>query len=362
MCLFPRLIPNPLYKQDYFGIGKYRKPINPLLKLIKNYTDAYIYVPCGRCGECLMAKQNSFIQRIIMQCETSYMFFITLTYNNESLPQVVDSKGNKYDYPDSRDVQNMFKRIRFHNMIPRPFSYAAFSEYGGRNHRPHWHIMLFLDKSEEDYYTDVINLQSYLYDLFFKEWKRNYGSDKKPDYRPLFTFARRGPYSNYDCHYVNPSLTDNQELDVAFYVSKYLLKISAYEIDLMIKLRDSLEYKEYRDIRSMVRCKTLISKGLGLTDYSRKYIRYCIDDSLRRELNNPEFINPVSGAHYPLSKYFKDNLLTLQDKVAFAQNGEVYQGSKTWSIDYEKNVQYKHDRFKKRKKLIASRDSDFHDF
>ena len=362
MCLSPQLIKNPLYKRDFFGVGKYKKPIPDYMKLIKNYNDQYIYVPCGRCAECLQAKQNSFIQRAVMECHFSHMFFITLTYNNESLPQVADSHGVVYKYPESGDVQKMFKRIRQANSIGREFTYSAHSEYGGRKHRPHWHIMLFVEKYDKDTYMDIINLESKLWHLFFNEWKRNYGSDKKPIWKSLFTYAKRGKFSNYDCHYVNPISSLNGEMDVAYYVSKYLLKVSNYEVALMIRLRDELEYTEYREIRSKIRCKHLVSKHFGFSSFDAiNYIQDCIKHSLINDLAYPEFINPLTGRHYPLARYYKEKCLTINDRIEFAKNGDTYDGYKTWSIDYNKNTQFKHDRFKRVKKKIEDRDSDFYE-
>ena len=362
MCLSPQLIKNPLFRADFFGVGKYRKPIPDYMKLVKNYNDQYIYVPCGRCAECLQAKQNSFIQRAVMECHFSHMFFLTLTYNNDFIPTVCDSNGVVYRYPSSDDVQKMFKRIRQSNAIGRQFTYSAHSEYGGKTHRPHWHIMLFVEKYDKDTYVDIINLETKLWHLFFEQWKRNYGSDKFPVWRPLFTYAKRGPYSNYDCHYVNPISSINGEMDVAFYVSKYLLKISNYEASLMIKLRDELDYQEYREIRSKIRCKHLVSKLFGYSCYDAiKYIQDCIRHSLVNKLSYPEFINPVTGKHYPLARYYKDKCLTVQDRIQFAKNGDVYNGSKTWSIDYDKNTQFKYDRFKRIQKKVRDRDSDFYE-
>ena len=358
MCLSPRLVKNPLYKQDKI-LGS---PISDWQKLVKNYNDAYIYVPCGTCAECLQSKQNSFIQRAIMELRFSHMYYITLTYKDDAIPIVETSKGELLRYPDSCDIQNMFKRIRFYNSIDRHFSYCAFSEYGGKTHRPHWHILLFIEKYDKDDYIDIVNYEQMLWKLFFNEWKRNFGSDKRPVWQPLFEYHCRGKFRNYDCHYVNPLSSKRGELDVAFYVTKYLLKVSKYEAWLMCRLRETLPYLEYREIRSKVRCKHLVSKKFGYNYRGIKdYIRYCLDLSLQLKLSSPVFVNPLTGKHFPLSRYYKERLIEKNDAVQFAKNGDVYQGSKTWTVDTERNVQFKHDRFAKNLKRISDHDTDVYE-
>lgn len=63
-------------------------------------------------------------------------FFITLTYNNESLPVDggVSYKDAKYFLDELRKSVRLFG-----------FSYYFMSEYGGRNKRPHYHMHLFTD-------------------------------------------------------------------------------------------------------------------------------------------------------------------------------------------------------------------------
>lgn len=44
-------------------------------------------VPCGRCVQCLKRKQNDYMVRLLRECQNGQkMWFITLTYNNASLP------------------------------------------------------------------------------------------------------------------------------------------------------------------------------------------------------------------------------------------------------------------------------------
>ena len=82
-------------------------------------------------------------------------YFITLTYNDESLPRT------KEGYPTllKKQVQDYIKRLRnahvaylkkeqrkVHNeykITGKPIRYYAVGEYGSQTRRPHYHILLF---------------------------------------------------------------------------------------------------------------------------------------------------------------------------------------------------------------------------
>lgn len=222
MCLSPIKIPNPNYGAKA-----------ELLRKTKDCESRFMYVPCNVCAECTAAKQQQIVQRCRSLCLDHYLFFVTLTYNADSLRYVDTSTGFHIPYADLSDLQKMFKRIRYRNMIDRPFLYFAVTERGSKKGRPHIHFLLFIRKNKDDDKLYPAQLEPYLFRLFLSEWKRNYGSDRKPIWKPLLTYKkafRHGRmYSNYDCHYVVNHSTENGSDDVAFYVSKYVLKPSDKE-------------------------------------------------------------------------------------------------------------------------------------
>ena len=125
MCLSPVRIKNP-------NLGL----VGPNARF-KDTTSHMINVPCGVCADCLRAKQMQYVQRL--QCEelVNHLFFCTLTYNNDMIPQIVTSTGYSIRFADVRDLQNMFKRLRKRNAFGRPFRYFACSELGEGRGRPH---------------------------------------------------------------------------------------------------------------------------------------------------------------------------------------------------------------------------------
>lgn len=177
----------------------------------------------------------ALVQRIQAEAFGNYLFFATLTYNNESLPKI-DVNGFSISYADITDLQNTFKRLRKSNAFGRSFRYAAVSELGGKHGRPHFHVIFLVPKyKDDDENSFPFILEHVMFKALLAEWRRNYGSTRKPDYRPLCTYAARFSQgklkSNYDLHYVVPYNSSDGSSDVAFYVFKYMLKDSPVKSD-----------------------------------------------------------------------------------------------------------------------------------
>lgn len=141
------------------------------------------------------------------------------------------------------------------------------------------------------------------------EWRRNYGSTRKPVYRPLCTYVRRmirGELkSTFDFHYVNPSSSSKGMLDVAFYVTKYMMKPSDKALRLQRALKLNLDKDEYDDIWKLVKPVMCASPGLGLSDdVQRSYVRRCIDRSKNTDSEFPRYYSIVDGKSFPLSRYY----------------------------------------------------------
>lgn len=297
MCLSPLKIPNPNYGATA-----------ELMRKTKDCESRYMYVPCNVCAECTAAKQQQIVQRCRSLCLDHYLFFVTLTYNADSLRYVDTSTGFRIPYADISDLQKMFKRIRHNNSIDRPFLYFAVTERGSKKGRPHIHFLLFVRRYKDDDTLFPAQLESYLWRLFLSEWKRNYGSDRKPIWRPLLTFKQMYShgvrYRNYDCHYVTPHTTENGSDDVAFYVSKYVMKSSNKELRLQRALKLNLPEDEFEDVWKLVKSKTLFSKRFGaVTDKEISHIKYGI--KLSRTDNDGLKYYSANGQSFPLARYYR---------------------------------------------------------
>lgn len=309
MCVSPIRIKNPHYRSK-----------NEKIQGVKDTVSAYISVPCGVCSECLMSRQMQLVQRARTMSLDHYIFFCTLTYNNESLPKVTTSNGIDISYADISDVQNMIKRIRKNDYFGRPFKYFFVTERGTQRGRPHVHGLFFIKKltTDDKIYPSV--LESTLKKVLFEEWRRNYArriskktgefvvDTRNPEYRPLFTFHKKWSngriYKNFDVHYVTSHSTKDGMDDVAFYATKYVLKPSNKEIRLQQALRMNLSEDEYNDVWSLVRSRVLCSKFFGASsDVEKNYIKHCIDSSK----NDPTGIKYFTqkGLPQPLARYYR---------------------------------------------------------
>lgn len=90
---------------------------------------------CGRCIGCRMSKSQDWATRIVHESQLhEASCFVTLTYADEHLPE---------DYSvNVRHLQLFMKRLRKwmgHNRC----RYFACAEYGDKNLRPHYHLILF---------------------------------------------------------------------------------------------------------------------------------------------------------------------------------------------------------------------------
>lgn len=89
---------------------------------------------CGRCFECLTRRREEWTNRIALEAEYNPpAVFLTLTYD----PLYCDGRLHYKDHmvPFIRE----YRRI----LAPRKLRYCLVGEYGGRTHRPHYHMILF---------------------------------------------------------------------------------------------------------------------------------------------------------------------------------------------------------------------------
>lgn len=100
---------------------------------IKLGTVAFSPLPCGRCICCRIDQSRQWALRGV--CELAMherACFITLTYNNSSLPH--DGSVNRFHY------QEFVRALRRRGY---KFKYMFCGEYGARLGRPHYHAIIF---------------------------------------------------------------------------------------------------------------------------------------------------------------------------------------------------------------------------
>lgn len=77
MCLYPRLIKNPKYQPNKKNGGNPPTPSDKRVMMVP--------VGCGKCIECRKQKANEWKVRLSEELKTNKGYFVTLTFNEESL-------------------------------------------------------------------------------------------------------------------------------------------------------------------------------------------------------------------------------------------------------------------------------------
>lgn len=130
-------------------VGYYSKVVNAsgkrslVFKKEEALSGLPVPVPCGKCIECRIANARAKAVRgeheLRMWSRTHDSSFVTLTYNDKSLP-TCDGQfptGNLV----KRDLQLFMKRLR--KRKGNGIRFIASGEYGTDKFRPHYHIIFF---------------------------------------------------------------------------------------------------------------------------------------------------------------------------------------------------------------------------
>lgn len=106
-------------------------------------------VPCGQCEECKKSKTNEYILRSYIQYKDTltnkgFVYFDTLTYSNKYLP-----KHFGIAHFSRKDITLFLKELRIYLTragfnVKDNIKYFVTSEYGGKKHRPHYHVLFFI--------------------------------------------------------------------------------------------------------------------------------------------------------------------------------------------------------------------------
>lgn len=132
------------YKKNVFRKGVFLDKENPidmqyLAKIqLSNLSHHIQYVPCHKCAGCAASWSQQWTARCMLESRRFKLnSYITLTYNDDFLPE--DSLLQYEDF--QKFIKRLRKKVSSRNEIsPR---YFMCGEYGTKNHRPHYHSLLF---------------------------------------------------------------------------------------------------------------------------------------------------------------------------------------------------------------------------
>lgn len=110
--------------------------------------DEYVTIPCGQCIGCRIDYSREWANRMVLEnLDHTSSYFITLTYNDEHLPESEYFSKETGEVCTSytlvkRDFQGFMKRLRKH--FPQcQIRFYACGEYGGSTKRPHYHAIIY---------------------------------------------------------------------------------------------------------------------------------------------------------------------------------------------------------------------------
>lgn len=258
------------------------------------------------------------------------IFFQTLTYKDSMLPSI-NVNGYRIKYADNAHITAMFKRMRHHKFFgDRQWSFLLVSEFGKDTHRPHWHILYFVEKLPDDNEWTYMSMQEELYEKGWKYWSKNFGTRKKPDYKTFSDLVvDTEGRSTYDFHFVQ--VTQSGSEDVAFYVTKYVLKYDEYVKRLHSALKLNLDIEEFSRVWSIVKPKFRVSRNFGSPVIGKddnglifssdrlQYLRSCLDNSV----DYPAFVSPTTGYISPMAPYLRKWSVTVDDAIRFLPSDQV---------------------------------------
>lgn len=77
------------------------------------YTGERIFVKCGKCHSCMVEKSNKYFSRIMShECKPYFRLFVTLNYNNESIPYI---RLSDFDFSGDSPVE-IWRDIRVYHL------------------------------------------------------------------------------------------------------------------------------------------------------------------------------------------------------------------------------------------------------
>lgn len=157
-------------------------------------------VPCGKCLACTINRKREWKIRLLRELEDwKQSSFITLTYNNETLP-IGETLIKK-------DLQDYLKRLRYY-LGDNKIKYYAVGEYGDNYYRPHYHAIIFgsndkelIEKSWNKGFVYVGNVThdsiQYVTGYITKKLWGQFGKDVYGDRLPPFNLMSQGLGKSY---------------------------------------------------------------------------------------------------------------------------------------------------------------------
>lgn len=307
--------------------------------LTPTYVAKQGFVSCGHCLECLMKRSTEWSYRIMLESRLySENCFITLTYNEDNLPQGASLKR--------MDLQKFIKRLR-KAIAPTKIRYFYCGEYGSKGNRPHYHIIVFGWQPKDMWFWCVDNKKTKLFrsSTIEKLWS--------------FGFSSVGDLNidsaKYCAKYMQKALLDNDERERSFvgmstrpgiayscinakmletgkiyYNGKYI-KLPRYFLKVLEKyvpLRVA-EYKKNKNVFSLSSYSDYANFLENLILKNKKFLK---------NFKKSELYKSNKGLYKNVIAYYKDNLKALKKDENMKEyfNNMLNELKTDYSLNYSK--------------------------
>lgn len=269
----------------------------------------FIEVPCGKCAACLAQYQMQWSFRL--EQEALYgghasTLFVTLTYDNDSLPS--DLSVHKEEIV--KYIHDLRQNITYYygkDYVCR-VKYFFCAEYGSKRGRPHYHALLFFSKCID-------------WTLIQKSWNKGI-----VDIRP-FSSARAGYVAKYSVKQIG---LDYEGREPPFHMQSNGLG----KCFLDGKSLETLRYKLYwRNLSGRsVKLPRYYLENLAVT---RVRYRFKDDDG---NVYTKSFSHPTLGKF--ISQAISRNEFLKRDSLERAKFGNTYKSYDLWKYENSINLEY----------------------
>lgn len=151
----------------FYPIKGYRRPDGAVtFSRTVGFSDREVTVPCGRCTGCRLERSKQWATRLVHEMKMhDYAEFVTLTYNDEHLPED--------ESVSVREMQLFMKRLR--KAKDEKIRFYCVGEYGENFGRPHYHLLLFGTRFDDRKLHSRTRIGSELYvsNELSRLWSRN---------------------------------------------------------------------------------------------------------------------------------------------------------------------------------------------
>lgn len=262
-----------IFSKAFTVENKYLFDDSPLVRLRTDYSDLQgvkIKVPCGQCIGCRLDYSRQWAIRSLHEVNTYGLdnnMFITLTYNNEHLPE----NGSL----SMDDIQKFMKRLRYY--AGSDVRYMLCGEYGDKYKRPHYHLCIY------NYVFPDIN------------WSRPYAFNKEKGvtyYKSKFLEENlwTEPYTNKSLGF---STIGKVTFESAAYVARYITKkVKNCDHEYL----DQIYHGKLREFMTMSR-----RPGLG-NDFVHRYYK---------DIFNTGYVIFGQGYKAPIPRYYVNELMKI---------------------------------------------------